>query len=139
MQKHICVKTQEPMTLTDSSDQSLVKFPLTLWNNYVQHLRDIPTYSEYKYHFNEYCLTTPIQNPSTCGTADKSIISYNCKFGVRQGIIADQGINLVSSRFRSIARRFKASQYKITAFHPQCNGSIKQSRTHRISKALYHP
>jgi len=54
-----------------------------------------------------------------------------------KAILTDQGSNLVSSLMRKIARRFNITQYKITAYRPQSNGSVERSH-HSLIEYLKH-
>ena len=42
-------------------------------------------------------------------------------------IVTDQGTNFMSSLFKSVAKRFRITQFRTTAFHPQTNELIERS------------
>lgn len=115
------------MTLTNTPGQAFDKIALDLMgplpttsagNKYLLTIQDLLT---------KYSVAVPLKSASAMDTADGVIEGFVCRFGAPKAILTDQGTNFLSSLMRSVTRKFRISQYKTTAFHPQSNGSLERS------------
>lgn len=62
--------------------------------------------------------------------ADALVNEFICIFGAPRILLTDQGSNFLNSLMKNVARKFKITQNKTTAYHPQSNGSVE--RTHHV-------
>lgn len=120
-------KTRQPLVLTDTPGRAFDKIALDLMgplpmtskqSRYILTIQDLLT---------KYSFAIPLTSATAAETADALIFHWICKFGAPKIILTDQGNNFVSSLMIQVAKRFKISQFKSTAFHLQTNGSIERS------------
>lgn len=121
------VKTRQPMTLTDTPGAAFDKIAMDIvgplpetpsQNSYILTIQDLLT---------KYSLAIPLRQATAVDTAEALVQKFICRFGAPRAILTDQGTNFINSLMKGVARRFKISQVKTTAFHPQSNGSIERS------------
>ncbi|CAK9829609.1 Retrovirus-related Pol polyprotein from transposon 412 [Anthophora retusa] len=131
------VKTRQPMTLTDTPGQAFDKVSLDIvgplpttpsGHTYILTMQDLLT---------KYSVAAPLKRPTAVDTADAFIKDFVCRFGAPKTILTDQGTNFMSSLFRVITKKFRITQCRTTAFHPQSNGSIERSH-HALTEYLKH-
>ena len=137
LQKLTRTKTRQPMVLTDTPGRAFDKVSLDIvgpllttpaGRSYILTIQDLLT---------KYSLAIPISQPTARDTADAFVKAFICRFGAPKAILTDQGSNFMSQHFKSVAKRFRISQIRTTAFHPQSNGSIERSH-HVLTEYLKH-
>ncbi|XP_017797025.1 PREDICTED: uncharacterized protein LOC108578250 [Habropoda laboriosa] len=137
IQKLTRQKTRQPMTLTDTPGAAFDKISMdivgplpTTSNNssYILTMQDLLT---------KYSVAAPLQKASAVDAAEAFVNVFICKHGAPKALITDQGSHFLNSLFKVIAKRFKISHYRTTAFHPQSNGSIERSH-HVLAEYLKH-
>lgn len=131
------LKTRQPLILTDTPGKAFDKVALDIvgplpptpsGNAYILTMQDLLT---------KYSLAIPLQGITAVEVADAFINYFICRFGAPKAILTDQGSNFTSSLMRSVSRKFKITQCKTTAFHPQSNGSLERSH-HVLIEYLKH-
>lgn len=131
------VKTRQPMTLTDTPGVAFDKIsmdvvgPLPITPSGYSHILTIQDL------LTKFFIAIPLKQTTAVDIADALINSFICKFGAPKAILTDQGSNFLNSLIRSVTKRFKITQCRTTAFHPQSNGSIERSH-HVLSEYLKH-
>ncbi|CAK9811734.1 Retrovirus-related Pol polyprotein from transposon 297 [Anthophora quadrimaculata] len=127
LQKLTRQKTRQPMVLTDTPGAAFDKvsmdivgpLPTTSDNyTYILTIQDLLT---------KYSIAAPLRQATAIDVADAFISHCICKHGAPKAVITDQGSHFLNGLFKTIAKRFKITHYKTTAFHPQTNGSIERS------------
>lgn len=120
-------KTRQPMVLTDTPGRAFEKLAMDI----VGPLPTTPSGHTYILTFQDlltkYSLAVPLRSPTAIETADALINRFICRFGSPKMILTDQGSNFVNSLIKQIARKFRITHFRTTAFHPQTNGSIERS------------
>ena len=74
-------------------------------------------------NFTEYLLAIPLPNSLAITIAHPLVKKFICIFGSPKSVLIDQGKSSLSNLIRRPAQRLRTRQLKITAFHPQSNGS----------------
>ncbi|CAK9834632.1 Retrovirus-related Pol polyprotein from transposon 17.6 [Anthophora retusa] len=137
LQKLTRQKTRQPMTLTDTPGSAFDKIsmdivgplPTTPDNfSYILTIQDLLT---------KYSVAAPLRQATAVDVADAFISNFICKHGAPKALITDQGSHFINGLFKTIAKRFRITHYKTTAFHPQSNGSIERSH-HVLAEYLKH-
>ncbi|CAK9796607.1 Retrovirus-related Pol polyprotein from transposon 297 [Anthophora quadrimaculata] len=137
LQKLTRQKTRQPMILTDTPGTAFDKISMdivgplpTTANNfsYILTIQDLLT---------KYSIAAPLRQASAIDVAEAFITNLICKHGAPRALITDQGSHFLNGLFKTIAKRFKITHYKTTAFHPQSNGSIERSH-HVLAEYLKH-
>jgi transposase InsO family protein len=77
----------------------------------------------------KFFIAIPIPNQEANTIAKNFTTEINCKFGMPQTVLTDQGTNFESAIFRETCKLLKIKKIHGTSFHPQTNGSLE--RTHR--------
>ena len=125
------------MVLTDTPGQAFDKVSIDIvgplpttpsGNVYILTIQDLLT---------KYSLAIPLVQHTARDTAEAFVKSFVGKFGAPKAILTDQGTNFMSSLFKSVAKRFRITQFRTTAFHPQTNGSLERSH-HVLIEYLKH-
>ncbi|XP_076384553.1 uncharacterized protein LOC143263569 [Megalopta genalis] len=121
------VKTRQPMTLTDTPGQAFDKVSLDI----VGPLPTTPSGHTYiltgQDLLTKYSVAVPLKNATAIDTANALIEHLICRFGAPKAILTDQGANFMSKLMKAVAKKFKISQFRTTAFRPQSNGSLERS------------
>ncbi|XP_026830978.1 uncharacterized protein LOC113563519, partial [Ooceraea biroi] len=127
LKKLVRVKTRQPMILTDTPGNAFDKISMDIMgplpvtrtgNSYILTIQDLLT---------KYSLAIPLKHATAVDIAEAFVSEFVCIYGAPQALLTDQGTNFVSSLMRNIARKFRITQYKTTAYRPQSNGSIERS------------
>lgn len=131
------LKTKQPLVLTDTPGESFDKIAMDVvgplpsspsGNVYILTIQDLLT---------KYSLAIPLKTVTAVDIADAFINKFICRFGSPKTVLTDQGSNFINSLMRTVAKKFKITQCKTTAFHPQSNGSIERSH-HVLIEYLKH-
>ena len=78
-------------------------------------------------NFTKYSLAIPLPNHQAGTITDAFVDKFICIFEWRKGVLTDQGRDFLSNLLKILAERFRIKQFRTTAFHPQCNGSLERS------------
>lgn len=131
------MKTRVPMTITDTPGRAFDKVALdivgplpmtTAGNSYILTMQDLLT---------KYSLAAPLKNANAMETADAFVQTLVCRFGAPKAILTDQGSHFVNALMTAVAKKFKITHFRTSAFHPQSNGSLKRSH-HVLTEYLKH-
>ncbi|XP_011859426.1 PREDICTED: uncharacterized protein LOC105556922 [Vollenhovia emeryi] len=121
------VKTKQPMIITDTPGSAFDKIALDIMgplpesdngNNYILTLQDLLT---------KYSVAVPLKEATSLTIADAFTKHFICIYGAPKAILTDQGSNFLTSLMKNLAKKFKITHFKTTAYHPQSNGSIERS------------
>lgn len=132
------VKTRVPMTITDTPGRAFDKVALDIVGplpttesgfSYILIMQDLL--------LTKYSLAAPLQHANATETADAFIRTMICRFGAPKAILTDQGTHFVNTLMRAIAKKFRITHFKTSAFHPQSNGSLERSH-HVLVEYLKH-
>lgn len=127
LKKLVRVKTRQPMILTDTPGTAFDKISMDIMgplpstqtgNTYILTIQDLLT---------KYSLAIPLKQATAIDIAEAFTNEFICTYGAPQAILTDQGANFISSLMRGIARKFRITQYRTSAYRPQSNGSIERS------------
>jgi len=83
-------------------------------NMYILTIQDLLT---------KYSLAIPLKHATALHIANAFTNEFICIYGTPKALLTDQSTNFINSLMRGIARKFKITQMKTTAYHPQSNGS----------------
>lgn len=121
------IKTKQPMILTDTPDASFDKVSIDIMGplptspngyNYILTIQDLLT---------KYSLAIPLRSASALEVADAFVQEFICIYGAPKALLTDQGSHFLNSLMRAIARKFRITHFKATAYRPQTSGSIERS------------
>jgi len=127
LKKLVRNKTRQPMILTDTPDLAFDKIAMDVMgplpttssgNTYILTIQDLLT---------KYSLAIPLERATAVDIADAFTNEFICTYGAPKALLTDQGTNFINSLMRGIARKFRITQMKTTAYHPQSNGSVERS------------
>lgn len=127
LKKLVRVKTRQPMILTDTPGAAFDKISMDIMgplpqteagNIYILTIQDLLT---------KFSLAIPLKQATAIDIAEAFTNEFICTYGAPQAILTDQGANFISSLMRGIARKFRITQYRTSAYRPQSNGSIERS------------
>ena len=127
LKKLVRLKTRQPMVVTDTpaaafekiSMDSMGPLPETRAGSaYILTIQDLLT---------KYSLAIPLKQATAIDVATAFVNEFICIYGAPKALLTDQGSNFLSALMRAVARKFRISQCKTTAYHPQSNGSIERS------------
>jgi len=127
LKKLVRNKTRQPMVLTDTPDLAFDKIAMDVMgplpttssgNMYILTIQDLLT---------KYSLAIPLEHATAVNIANAFTDEFVCIYGAPKALLTDQGANFVNSLMRNIARKFRITQMKTTAYHPQSNGSVERS------------
>jgi len=86
-------------------------------NTYILTIQDLLT---------KYSLALPLKQATAIDIANAFVDHFICIYGAPKALLTDQGSNFLSGLMRAIAKKFRITQVKTTAY-PQSNGSIERS------------
>ena len=127
IKKLVRVRTKNPMVITDTPTTAFEKISMDIvsplperksGNLYILTIQD---------NFTTYSLAIPLPNHRAGTIADTFVKKFICIFGSSKGVLTDQGRDFLSNLLKTLAKRFRIKQFRITAFHPQSNGSFERS------------
>lgn len=127
LKKLVRVKPRQPMVLTDTPDAAFEKISMDIMgplpttpteNTYILTIQDLLT---------KYSLAIPLKTASAISVAQAFISEFICVYGAPKAVLTDQGTHFINSLMRIVARKFKITQFKTTAYRPQSNGSVERS------------
>jgi len=96
-------------------------------NSYILIIQDLLT---------KYSLAIPLKHSGAIDVADAFLNEFICTYGAPKALLIDQGTHFLNiNLMKNIAKGFRITQYKTTAYRPQANGSIEQSHVVGISEA----
>lgn len=131
------LKTRQPLVLTDTPGKAFDKIAMDIvgplpttpaGHSHILTIQDLLT---------KYSLAIPLRETTSVDIADAFVNHFICRFGAPKAILTDQGANFTSSLMRAVAKKFRITQCRTTAFHPQSNGSIERSH-HVLVEYLKH-
>jgi len=120
-------KIKQPMILTDTPDAAFEKISMDIMgplpishegNSYILTIQDLLT---------KHSLAVPLKHAGAIDVADAFVNEFICTYGAPKALLTDQGTHFLNSLMKNIAKRFRITRYKTTAYRPQANGSIERS------------
>jgi hypothetical protein len=87
-------------------------------NTYLLAIQDLLT---------KYSVAVPLKQATSSEIAEAIVEKFINSHTAPKAWITDQGSNFISSVMRHVARRYKISMYKTTAYRPHSNGYIERS------------
>lgn len=120
-------KVKQPMILTDTPNAAFDKISMDI-------MGPLPTSQSGKLYIltiqdllTKHATAIPLTNAGAIDVADAFIDHYICLYGAPKALLTDQGTHFINSLMKAIAKRFKITHYKTTAYRPQANGSVERS------------
>jgi transposase InsO family protein len=135
MKKLVRVKTKQKMIISDTPMAPMEKVSLDIVGPFPVSKKGNNNILTIQCNFSKFCMAIPIQNATAEAVADAFIKRFICIFGAPLTILTDQGANFMSNLMKRVAKKFKISQVKTTAYHPQSNGSLERSH-HSLSEYM---
>jgi len=120
-------KTKQPMILTDTPDAAFDKISLDIMgplptshggNSYILTIQD---------HLTNHSLAVPLKHAGAIDVAEAFVDEFICVYGAPKALLTDQGTHFLNSLMKNIAKKFRITQYKTSAYRPQANGSVERS------------
>ena len=127
LKKLVRLKTRQPMVVMDTPAAAFEKISMDIMgplpetragSAYILTIQDLLT---------KYSLAIPLKQATAIDVATAFVNEFICIYGTPKALLTDQGSNFLSALMRAVARKFRISQCKTTAYHPQSNGSIERS------------
>lgn len=76
---------------------------------------------------SKHASAIPLVNAGAIDVANAFVNDFICLYGAPKALLTDQGTHFLNSLMKAIAKKFKITHYKTTAYRPQSNGSIERS------------
>lgn len=127
LKKLVRRKTKQPMILTDTPDNAFDKISMDIMgplptsrsgNSYILTIQDLLT---------KHSVAIPLKRATALDVAEGFVNEYICVYGAPKALLTDQGTHFINSLMKAVAKRFRITRYKATAYRPQTNGSIERS------------
>lgn len=127
LKKLVRRKTKQPMVLTDTPDAAFDKISMDIMgplpvshseNAYILTIQDLLT---------KYSVAIPLKQAGAIDVADALTNDFICIYGAPKALLTDQGSHFLNALMKAVARKFRISHFKTTAYRPQSNGSIERS------------